>query len=203
MAGVIRWAGLALIVGGGLFIVATLMHPSQETPKTILETEKRLVGSHAIYIVSYLLILLGLPALYATRSQAMGKWGLVGFLTTFTGTTLLAISSQFGFIAPVLAAEAPTTLDQIVLYQPVVVFNGVAAVLFMLGYVILGVTMTARTNFPRMAGILIAVGAPLHLIGFGIAQLTSPALWFLAILGSVALGLGLAGCGYAMWRDSP
>jgi hypothetical protein len=34
------------------------------------------------------------------------------------------------------------------------------------------------------------VGAPSHLIGFALAQFASPALWPIAILGSVALGAG-------------
>ncbi|MBA3360220.1 MAG: hypothetical protein H0T94_01890 [Acidimicrobiia bacterium] len=99
-AGLVRGVGMALAAGGLLFAVATLLHPSQETPVTILETEARLVGSHAVYVVSYVLILLGLPALYGTESQRMGRLGLIGFLVTFAGTTLVAVSSQFGFIAP-------------------------------------------------------------------------------------------------------
>ena len=201
LALLIRWGGIALAAGGLLYIVATVLHPSQETPVTILETEPRLVGSHAISVVSYLLIILGLPAVYGKQSQHLGRSGLIGFLTAFTGTTLLAISSQFGFIAPVLASEAPETLDQIILYQPVVVFNGIAAVSFMAGYVILGSAMTTSRVFPRWSGVLIAVGAPLNLVGFAIAELASPTLWFLAVLGSLALGSGLAWSGYSVWAD--
>ncbi len=100
---------------------------------------------------------------------------------------------------PVLAAEAPGTLDQIILYMPVVVFNGFAAAGFMAGYVILGISIATSRVFPRWSGILIGVGAPAHLVGFGVAQLASPALWFVAVLGSLALGSGLASCGYRMW----
>lgn len=199
--GLVRGGGRALAAGGLLFAVATVLHPSQETPVTILETEARLVGSHAVYVVSYVLILLGLPALYGAAWRRLGRWGLAGFLVTFAGTALLAVSSQFGFIAPVLAAEAPATLDAIIVYLPVVVFNGFAAVGFIAGYVILGISIATSRVFPRWSGILIAVGAPVHLVGFGVAQLASPALWFVAVLGSVALGSGLAWCGYRMWAE--
>ena len=183
----LRGGGRVLIAGGLLFVLATLLHPSQETPTSILETEPRLVGSHAVWIVSYLLILLGLTALYLALSDRVG---LSGFLAAFVGTALLAISSQFGFIAPVLAAEAPDTLDAITNYWPVVAFNGLAATGFMVGYVLLGISIAKSRVLPSWSGITIAIGAPLHLIGFGIAQLTSPDLWFLAILGSLALGFG-------------
>ena len=67
----VRWSGMSLLVGGSLFVLATLLHPAEETPRTILQTEPRLVGSHAVYIASSLLILLGLPALYGMLS---GGW---------------------------------------------------------------------------------------------------------------------------------
>lgn len=146
-----------------------------------------------------MLILLGLPALYLSESQRMAPLGLIGVLVAFAGTALLAISSMFGFFAPVLAAKAPATLDAIAGYPPVVIFNGLAAVGFMSGFVILGIAVAKSGAFPRWSGILIAVGAPSHLLGFGIAQLGSPALSFVAILGSLLLGSGLAWCGFRMW----
>ena len=195
----VRGDGMVLAAGGLLLVVATALHPSQETPVTILESEARLVGSHAVSVVSYVLILLGLPALYVAESQRLGRLGLIGFLVTFTGTALLAISSMFGFFAPVLAAEAPATIDAITVYPPVVVFNGLAASGFMAGFVMLGIAVATSRAFPRWSGIFIAVGAPLHLVGFAIALLASPAFWFVAILGSLLLGSGLAGCGYRIW----
>jgi hypothetical protein len=191
-----------LAAGGLLFVVATLWHPSQETPVSILASEDGLIGSHAVYFVSYVLILLGLPALYVSESQRMGTLGLIGLLVAFSGTALLAISSMFGFFAPVLAEQAPDTLDAIAAYPPVVIFNGLAAVGFMAGFVILGMAVAKSGAFPRWSGILIAVGAPTHLLGFGVAQLGSPALWFIAILGSVLLGSGLAWCGLRMWAKT-
>lgn len=188
-----------MAAGGLLLVVATLLHPSQETPVTILETEVRLVSSHAVGVVSYVLVLLGLPALYGAESQRMGRLGLTGFLMTFVGTALLAISSMFGFLAPVLAAEAPATIDDISLYLPVVGFNGFAAVGFIAGFVILGIAVARSRAFPRWSGIFMAVGAPSYLVGFGIALLASPAFWFVAVLGSLLLGSGLAWSGYRMW----
>lgn len=184
------------MVGGILFVVATLLHPSQETAQTIVETETTLVASHAVYIISYVLILLALPTLYRTLLAPLGRPGLIGFLVTFVGVSLLAISSQFGFIAPVLASEAPRALDAVVYYPPVVAFNAVAAISFMGGFVILGIVIAK--SLARWAGVALAVGAPLHLVGFGVAQLGRPALWFIAIVGALLLGGGLALTGRVM-----
>jgi hypothetical protein len=81
----------------------------------------------------------------------------------------------------------------------VVIINGLAAILFMIGYIMFGVAMIRTVTLPRWSGVLVAVGAPAHLLGFGIAQLVSTAGWPIAILGSVSLGVGLAWAGYRLW----
>ena len=83
---------------------------------------------------------------------------------------------------------------------PVVIINGLAAVLFMIGYALFGVAMIRTATLPRWAGVLVAVGAPAHLLGFGIAQLVTTAAWPIAILGSVCLGAGLGWPGYRLWQ---
>jgi hypothetical protein len=82
----------------------------------------------------------------------------------------------------------------------VVIVNGMAAVLFMIGYILFGVAMIRTATLPRWSGVLVAMGAPAHLLGFGIAQLVSTAAWPIAILGSASLGAGLAWAGYRLWH---
>jgi hypothetical protein len=133
------------------------------------------------------------------RHGAAGIW-LVGFLTAFTGTYLIAVTGNFGFLAPVLAKQSPAVLDSINQSAPVLIVNGLAAVLFMIGYVLFGVAMIKTATLPRWSGVLVAVGAPAHLLGFGIAQLVSTAAWPIAILGSLCLGAGLGWAGYRLWQ---
>jgi hypothetical protein len=199
-ARLIRWAGLALVAGGVLQVIATLLHPSHETVRTIIASETTLVAAHSLYTLSYVLVLLGLPGLYAAQRGQMGRLGVVGFLGAFVGTYLIAVTGNFGFLAPVLAKEAPAVLDSINQYQPVVVVNGLAAVAFIIGYAVFGIAMARTATIPRLAGVLVAVGGPLHLLGFGVAQLVSPALWPIAVLGSASLGAGLAWPGYRLWH---
>ena len=195
-----RWSGLALVAGGPLMVVGVALHPSRETAATILAAEGRLVTAHGLFTLAYLLLLLGLPGLYLTGSVRMGRLGLAGFLLAFTGTMLIAVSGNFGFLAPVLAADAPATIDTVNRYLPVAVLNAVAFTGFVVGFVLLGTAMASRTTLPRACGLLIAVGAPAQVLGFGLAQLASPAWWALAILGTLALAAGLAWPGYGLWR---
>jgi hypothetical protein len=109
----LRWCGLALVAAGVLMVVATLLHPSRETATTIVSSESRLVAAHVVYTMAWLLVLFGLPGLYAAQRGGMGRLGLVGFLTAFSGTYLIAVTGNFGFLAPVLAKQSPPVLDSI------------------------------------------------------------------------------------------
>jgi hypothetical protein len=200
LAHLLGWCGIALMAPGGLMVVATLLHPSRETATTVVASEPRLVSAHVVYTLAWLLVLLGLPGLYAAQRGGMGRLGLVGFVTAFTGTYLIAVTGNFGFLAPVLAKQSPTVLDSLGQYLPVVIINGLAAILFMIGYVLFGIAMIRTAALSRWSGVLVAVGAPAHLLGFGIAQLVSTAAWPIAILGSVSLGAGLAWAGYRLWQ---
>ena len=144
--------------------------------------------------------MLGLPGLYAVHCAGMGRLGLAGFLTALSGTYLIAVTGNFGFLAPVLAKQSPAVLDALSQSLPVVIINGLAAILFMVGYILFGIAMIRTATLPRWSGVLVAVGAPAHLLGFGIAQLVSTAAWPIAILGSVSLGAGLAWAGYRLWH---
>jgi hypothetical protein len=199
-ARLLRWCGLALAVAGVLMAVATLLHPSHETATTIIAREVRLVAAHAVYTLSWLLVLLGLPGLFVAQRGGMGRLGFVGFLIAFLGTYLIAVSGNFGFLAPVLAKDAPAVIDAISQYPPVVGLNALAAIGFVVGYVLFGIAMMRTAGLPRLSGILVAVGAPAHLVGFGLAQLVTPVLWPIAIAGAVSLGGGLGWPGYLLRR---
>jgi hypothetical protein len=190
---------LVLVAAGVLMAVATPLHPSHETPTTIMASEVRLVASHILSTLSSLLVLLGLPGLYVAHRAGMGRLGFVGFLGAFTGTYLLAVSGNFGYLAPVLARESPAVIDAINLYPPELGLDALAVITFIVGYALFGVAMI-RTTLPRLCGILVAVGAPAYLLGGGIAQLVSAAFWAVAVLGSAMLGVGLAWPGYRLWH---
>src|SRR5215211_5633668 len=100
---VLRWCGMALIAAGVLMVIATLLHPSRETATTIVASEPRLVAAHVVYTMAWLLVLLGLPGLYAAQRGRMARLGSIGLLTAFSGTYLIAVSGNFGFLAPILA----------------------------------------------------------------------------------------------------
>jgi hypothetical protein len=96
--GLLRWCGIALVPAGVLIAVATLLHPSRETATTIIASEAGLIAAHFLYTLAWLLVLLGLPGLYVSQRGSMGRLGLAGFLVAFSGTYLIAVGGNFGFL---------------------------------------------------------------------------------------------------------
>jgi hypothetical protein len=57
-----------------------------------------------------------------------------------------------------LAEQSPAVLDALSQYLPVVIINGLAAILFMVGYILFGIAMIRTATLPRWSGVLVAVG---------------------------------------------
>jgi MFS family permease len=194
-----HWSGIACILAGLLLALATLVHPSKETPEIILEQELRLVAAHWLFTFSCGFLLLGLPGLYVAQSERAGRLGLVSFLMLSFGTLFYAVSNNYGFIAPVLAAHAPAMLEAINAYPPVVTLNGLLIVGFFLGFILFGIATLRARVLPRQTGILMIIGSPLNMVGAVLGLLVFEAFWIVAILGALVLGLGLAWAGYSLW----
>jgi hypothetical protein len=119
----------------------------------------------------------------------------------FFGTLFIAVSHYYGFIAPVLAAQAPAMLDAINAYPPVAALNWLWIVGFFLGSTLFGIATLRAGVFPRQSGILLAIGSPLQLVGGVLSQFVFEPLFIVVILGALALGLGLAWAGYSLWSS--
>ena len=194
----IRWSGISLILAGICIALGTIIHPSKETPQIILAEETRLITGHWFITFYCAFLMLGLPGVYASRSKQLGRLGFAGFLLLFFGTLFYAVSSDYGFNAPVLARLAPQTLDAINAYPSVVVMNGLFVLLLFPGFILFGIAIQHSHVFPPWSGILIATGWSLFMICAPLALFVFEPLWILAILGTVMLGLGLGWVGYVL-----
>ena len=136
-------------------------------------------------------MLLGLPGLYAGQRRGVGRLGLVGLLTAFSGTYLIAVTGNFGFLAPVLAKQSPAVLDSIGQYLPVLIINGLAASFFMIGYLLFGVAMIRTATLPRWSASR-CCGRSRSLARFRDSSARLDRRLADRDLGSVSLGAGLA-----------
>jgi hypothetical protein len=198
----VRWSGLALILAGVCIALGTIIHPSNETPETILAEENRLIVGHWLLTFYCGFLLLGLPGAYAARSRELGRLGLAGFLMLFFGTLFYAVSGDYGFNAPVLARLAPGTLDAINAYPPVVAMDAAFVLLLLAGFIFLGVAIGRSRAYPASSGVLIAGGWLLFMISAPLALFVFRPLWVLVILGTVMLGAGLAWIGFVLFNST-
>lgn len=194
----VRWSGILLILAGICVALGTIIHPSKETPQIILAEETRLIAGHWLLTFYSAFLMLGLTGVYAFRSKQLGRLGLAGFLMLFFGTLFYAVSSDYGFNAPVLARLAPQTLDAINAYPSVALMDGLFVSLLFLGFILFGIAILRSQVFPPLSGILIASGWTLFMISAPLALFVFEPLWNLAILGTVMLGLGLGWVGYIL-----
>jgi hypothetical protein len=185
-----RWSGLAALVGGGLFVVLGVLEfllLGNQTYSEAAATGTWIIVQGA-YLVAAMLIGLGLVGLYVRQAQEAGTLGLIAFVVTFIGGMMAAGSIwSEAFFGPWLAKAAPELLDT----DPAgIVVAGVmlSIGLFALGWFLFGLISLRAGVLPRGAAILLMIGAVLFAVA-GVLELPfAPVLFGAAV---VWLGYGL------------
>ena len=190
----IRWSGLAAVVGAVLLIVLDLAEfiIIGGQPESAVAANSALVIVRVTYLMAITLMSLGLVGLYAIQTEQAGTLGLIAFLVTVIGIVMTA-GAQWGaaFLGPWLAEEAPEILDT----EPSAFFMAGLVVSFLLcalGWLLFGLASLRARVLPRRSSILLMVGAVLFF-----------AMLFLELPGStVVFGVALAWMGYALWAGA-
>lgn len=198
----IRWAGLAAIVAGILFVAVGILH-EPKVPSSATTTQWVIV--HSLASGMCFLVLLGLTGLYVRQAEAAGWLGLAGFLLfslnwALTGSFTVAEV----FVLPVLATEAPPVAEGFL-----GIFNSslggtdfgalatlwtVTGVLYIVGGVLFGIATLRAGILPRWpAGLLVLASALAPVAGL-LPLERQP-------LVAVPMGLALAWLGYALWSE--
>ena len=195
----IRWSGLALAVGGiGIagFVVATL--PIGGLEASVEQTlSATYLLAHGLHTVGGVFALFGLMGLYIRQMDESGWLGLIGFVVAFIGTALfVGLGMISEFISPLVAAEAPGLMEKGgALEDPAkLVILPISIVIFIVGYILLGIATFRANVFPRWSGLVLVVGAVLFF---------PPLPWPIPVVGAVVYGLALLWLGYALWSGRP
>ena len=198
----IRWAGLAAMGAGIIFVVIQPIHPLDVLSSV---TTGRWVIIQSLKTAMCLLGLLGMAGLYARQVKAAGWLGLAGYLllSLFYALTV-AFSFTEAFVTPLLATEAPKFVENILglafgtFGENLGGISGLyllAAVVFILGGLLFGIATFRAGVLPRWAGALLAFGT------------VSPVVFSLFIphpqdrILAVPIGLALIWLGYALWSE--
>jgi len=200
----IRWAGLAAMAAGIIFVVIQPIHPLDVLSSV---TTGGWVIIQSLKTAMCLLGLIGMAGLYARQVTAAGWLGLVGYLLF---SLFYAISMGFtfteAFILPLLATESPKFVEgflgiingsasEVNLGVLPTVYALTGFVGYVLGGLVFGIATFRAGILPRWAAGLLAFAAVSPVLLSSL--LPHPLDRILA----VPMGLALAWLGYALWSD--
>jgi len=152
--------------------------------------------SHMLDAPMYLLLAVGVLALYLRQKELFGRLGKVGFYLTFGGFALAAIGGLAIIVVGLSVGEEATlgVLD--------VVAHPLSMLLYSVGSVLFGIATFRASVLPRGGALLLVVGAPLWFFGpaFFSSLINGSEDWLLALPAMVPAALfggGWALLGYA------
>jgi hypothetical protein len=202
-ANLTRWAGLAAMASGILFIIMQPLHPADVLSSV---TTDRWAIVHYLGVAMCFFGLLGMAGLYARQAAATGWLGLAGYLllSLFYALTL-AFQFLEAFVSPKLAAESPAYVEGILGIangSPTGIDLGALPTvysltggMYLLGGLLLGIATFRARILPRWTGILLAAAVPAAPIA--VALLPHAQERYAA----VPMGIALACLGYALWSE--
>ena len=202
---VIRWAGLAAMGSGILYIAVQAIHPLDVFSSV---TTARWAIVHYLSIVMDLLAMLGIAGLYARQVEKSGWLGLAGYLL-FSGFWAFSVALHFieAFISPVVANVAPKFVEGLLGMVnghateinlgalPTVYGLLIGVVGYVLGGLLFGIATFRARVLPRWAGGLLAIGTLLPVLLSSVVHHPFDRLF------AVPVGLALAWLGYALWSE--
>jgi hypothetical protein len=114
--------------------------------------------TYSIALLGMAALLLALTAIYTRESAALGRLGLIGYVTAFFGTVMVAGDWWFeAFAVPTIATEAPEVLDLPI--SGSVLVGAIATVgLYTVGWTLFGLAALRARAFPLAAALLLLVG---------------------------------------------
>jgi len=208
-------SGFALLLGSLLVVLFTIMQFLVFPHGTLDRYTSPLWQPILLFIMlGLLLIVAGLPGMYAQQAERAGWPGLVGYtLTGFAVLLFSAFIALFAFVIPLLDAHAQLLLTGYDNFQLnggripllVVVFQ-VAGLVLSVGTFLLGLATMRAGVLPRSAAVALIVAASAALLMPLAPLIVVPGLgdllWFLLVIGLptclVAFFFWLARFGFAL-----
>lgn len=168
-----RWTGVAAIIAGCIYLVIQLLHPS-DTLSSV--TTPMWVIVHVLSMVMDLAAIIALTGIYALHAYKFRIFGFIGYIlfSLFFGLSL-AFHFVEAFVLPVLTTGASKFIEGIqglvtgvaseVDLGVIPIIYTIAGLSYLLGGFILGLSLFRANIVPRTAGLLLAIGALITLLG--------------------------------------
>lgn len=178
-----RWSGILLVLGAALLgaaIVSVSLKPVMEQAFS--------PGVSLLMLLSSILLILSLPAMYARQANAAGWLGLSGYALLQSGILIMVVLAATPLLYP--------SLNPIPGENLVVFLLGIALTV---GLLLTGIATMRAGVFPRGAGILLLAATAGFFFVFFVAEFLPPVTGQVgsAIFG-ILLALSLAWMGIAL-----
>jgi hypothetical protein len=156
-----RWSGTALLAALPLQVAGFALHPAGEQLHHVVEG--RYGPAHLLLFVSWVLAVLGLPALYEVQAARAGRLGLVAFVGTVVAAAYHLYLTLYEAAAIPVAAEQAGA--QALVGQDGALAHGAGALgpvagALLLAFPLLGVATLRARVLPRTAGWLQLASVP-------------------------------------------
>ncbi len=197
----IRFGGIALILSAGLRAAGVALHPEESVAGVL---QPMWIVAHLLLTASFLFGLLGLIAVYLKSVEHSTRLAFPGFLTAFFGTALLAIGfAPDSFFMPAVANAAPQLLNPSLeaspiatspLMTPLMIVIMAGLLTYVVGHVLVGISILRSNAFPRPAAVLLIIGVLTYVGG----SLVGP---FATLIGAIIFGVAYAWLGIVLRQD--
>jgi hypothetical protein len=200
-----RLSGLVLLLGIVLSVVSTVVSgvAFPDTSNPAAATNPAYILLSLLGVVGTVLVLLGLPAIYARSAREGGLAWLLGIvLIALTGMLFGLFFGLLGILVfPVLASQAPDLFREGPPPSFFAVFI-IGTVANVLGAVLMAIPILTKRMYPRWCGYLMIAAAVLAVASFAISgpsSSTSPLIQLLNIVSPLPLFAVLGWAGYELW----
>ena len=170
---IVRWSGFALALGGVVAALFWILHPEESA---LLTDPDGYQTEHILDVLALMLLIPGLMGLYARLVNRTGWLGFAGFLVTLLPLLIMmGISVVDVLIWPSIARVQPDLIltaegEFIQSSGPFAATISLIipfAMIGALGFILLGIAIWRSQVLPGWAGLFLAIGGPLYLIGPG------------------------------------
>lgn len=197
-----RWAGLAAVAAGAIFMGVQINHPDLNA--TSIQTTNVYVRD-CLKVLMAALALAGITGMYLNQSRRHGVVGLIGYLVFSAGYLgIMAVTFVAAFVFPEVATSNArlvndaiavntgrgTVVGDIGALQPVIEGIGFA---YLIGGLLFGIALYRARVLPRWAAALLAVGG----IASAALTLMPDALYRLIAFPN---GIAMVALGYSLWK---
>lgn len=207
---IFRISGLSLLSGALVFILHTILRSmiTAGPEAATFALDRMWVPVNILGVVGAILVLLGLPAMYAHTSARFGTAGLIGIVLLAVAWMFIALflSLYSALIVPWLADKAPALIDTAApLPSAFIIAFALGLLAWLAGSVLLALPFVRHRLQPAWVGYALILSAIWMLIGDIVIAPSGPAsslaLNLLSNMGPVILLVGVAYLGYHMFAE--